>query len=186
MELKYRLLNHPFYKSWANGEISMKQLSKYAASYAEFINNIPGYWAKVIMEFLPDSDKGQSIINEEIHHIKLWEEWTSKLEDCYDFPRMSDVIDSLEQMNPSELLGAIHAFEVQQPEISITKKHSLMQFYGFSHEDLNYFDDHMDEHIHISFGRMLYEKYADKADFLNGFYKGSELIYKGLDMYLEC
>lgn len=41
MNLKHKLLEHPFYQTWEKGEITKQQLSAYAKSYNEFITNIP-------------------------------------------------------------------------------------------------------------------------------------------------
>ena len=141
MELKYRLLDHPFYKSWSDGTVTREQLAKYAASYAEFIGKIPDYWKKVISEFVPRSLVGKIVINEERKHIQMWDNWYSHLEPAVDFPKMSEFLSNFEKMNSSQLLGALHAFEIQQPEVATTKKMGLLQYYGFQEKELVYFFD---------------------------------------------
>lgn len=186
MELKYRLLDHPFYKSWSDGSVTQEQLSKYSASYMEFIERIPVYWKKVVDAFVPESTEGKTVIVEEQSHIPMWERWSSNLESVKDYPKMDELFKKLHSMNPSELLGAIHAFEIQQPEVALTKKEGLLRFYGFDDKDLIYFDEHIDESEHINFGKELAEKFADRNDFIAGFETGSVMIYKSLDMFVNC
>lgn len=186
MTLKYKLLEHPFYKSWSAGTVSTKQLANYAASYSEFIKQIPGFWEKIVKDFVPESVEGKKIIVEEMMHIPLWSKWQEKLDKVVNYPKMTELIEELRSMNSSQLLGAIHAFEVQQPEVAVTKKEGLLMHYGFEEKELTYFDEHIDEQEHIDFGKMLADNYADKDDFKYGFETGSELIYKGLDLFVEC
>ncbi len=116
-EIKFRLREHPFYKAWENGEITIQKLSEYAY-----------YWQRILNEF--------------------------------------SISDKLNNMNSSQLLGAIHSFEVQQPEIAKFKKECLIKFYNFKEDDLIYFDEHM------------------KNEFYYGFEKGQELFYRSLDRFI--
>lgn len=186
MELKYRLLDHPFYKSWSDGKITKEQLSKYSLSYLELIERIPLYWEKVIKEFVPDSTEGKTVITEELSHIPMWKKWSSQLDYYDNFPKMSDLFQLIENMNASELLGTLHAFEIQQPEVAMTKKQGLLNFYNFSEKDLIYFDEHIDEDNHIQFGKALSEQYANQQDFAKGFDLGSKLLYSSLDKFIKC
>ncbi|MDC1067897.1 hypothetical protein OAQ99_01920 [Candidatus Kapabacteria bacterium] len=185
MELKYRLLDHPFYQAWTKGEITKEQLSKYHASYREFIKEMPNYWQKIIDGFEDNSTFGARVVSDEKEHIGLWEQWQSKLPTTDGFPSMDDINSELQQMNTSELLGAIQAFETQQPEVAITKKEGLKEHYGYEDAELIYFDDHMEEEAHIAFGKSLAKRYANDSDYKKGFEKGSELFYKGLDKFLN-
>jgi len=186
MELKFRLLDHPFYQSWNEGTVSREQLANYAASYTDFIELIPVYWDKIIKDFGIDSLTGERIVVEEKLHIPLWKQWRDELEEVESYPKMTDLINGLEMMNTSELLGAIHAFEIQQPEVAYAKKKGLLNHYGFEEKRLMYFDEHMKEEEHIKFGEKIAEEHANIDDFKAGFNKGSEFIYKSLDLFMEC
>lgn len=185
MNLKHKLLDHPFYQAWERGEITTEQLSKYAASYNEFITMIPEFWSAVISTFDSKSDEGKKIINEETSHINLWKKWSEKLPLSIQYPQMNDEISGFANMNPSELLGAIHAFEIQQPDVARTKKDALMKHFGFDSSELIYFDEHMNEAEHIRYGDMLARNFADYSEFEKGFEKGSDIIYKSLDKFLN-
>ena len=185
MNLKHKLLEHPFYQKWERGEITSEQLSNYAATYNEFISMIPEFWSVVVSSFDSKNPEGKKIINEETAHIDLWKKWSNKLPRAENYPSMKSEIESFANMNPSELLGAIHAFEIQQPEVAQTKKEGLIKHYGFKAEDLDYFDEHMNEAEHIQYGNKLASGFAVYSDFERGFEKGSEIIYKSLDKFVN-
>lgn len=185
MELKHRLLDHPFYQAWTKGDITLEQLAKYHSSYQEFIELMPKYWEKIVKSFDEESKFASEVIADETEHIALWETWKHKLPAVNTFPRMNDVIDELDRMNKSELLGAIQAFEMQQPEVAETKKEGLMCHYGYEATELTYFDEHMDEEAHIAFGRQIAKRGADMADYQRGFDRGAEIFYNALDKFLN-
>jgi pyrroloquinoline-quinone synthase len=184
MKLKYRLLEHPFYQAWNKGEISMEQLTKYAHSYLEFITQIPLMWSRIDKGLSINSDKIHTIIKEEENHIALWETWYSDMPSIVDYPSMQPLIDSFNRMTASELLGALHSFEIQQPEIAIQKKNVLKSFYNIEDEKLHYFDEHLMEEEHINYGKFIYENYANKKEFIIGAFDGSMSLYKNLDLFL--
>lgn len=183
MKLQHKLSEHPFYQMWQKGEITNEQLSKYAYSYMEFIEKIPEYWQKSITGLNVNEKYSEELIKEENEHTELWKGFKSKF-NCNEFPDMRDVNNNFSKMNPSELLGAIHSFEIQQPEVAKTKKEGLLKYYGFNESVTKYFDEHLNEAEHIAFGKMLSEKYADKNDFEKGFNKGAEIVYNALDRFL--
>lgn len=185
MELKYKLLEHPFYRAWMNGDISPLQLSRYSSSYMDFIERIPSYWQNILDGFSINDKTAEEIVSEEKEHIALWNKWSSKLPKADLYPVMTAVLNEFEKMNPSELLGALHAFEIQQPGVAATKKEGLLRHYGFTPDTTTYFDEHMNEQKHISYGEKLADNYADKNDFRKGFEKGSELIYRSLDLFMN-
>ena len=184
MKIQKKLLDHPFYQLWTKGEITNEQLAKYSQSYFELIEEIPNLWSKAISGLNADSPESQKLIKEEIAHIELWNIFKNKQMNTA-HPGMSDVINELSEMNPSQLLGAIHSFEVQQPEVAKTKKEGLLKHYNFTETDTKYFDETMNEAEHIQFGKTIAEIHADKSDFEQGFAKGSEIFYNALDRFLN-
>lgn len=186
MELKFRLLDHPFYQSWTKGEVTEEQLSKYHKSYSEFIELMPQYWHKINKAFNQNSAEAFAVVEDENSHIPLWADWSHKLPVTNDYPRMSELIDTMNKMTPSQLLGAIQAFETQQPEVAATKKAGLLEFYGFQENETKYFDEHMKEEEHINYGQKLKENYANQEEYQYGFDKGAELLYNGLSLFVNC
>lgn len=181
--LRYPLLSHPFYQAWMTGDITPAQLVKYHSSYMEFIEKIPLYWSKVADAFAPEDEQLQQVITEEYEHIGLWKKWGEKMPKPDEFPRMDTLIDTLDDLGPDELLGAVHVFEIQQPAVAKTKKEALLKWFGFHTEDLHYFDEHMDEQEHIAVGKRLAKKHADPQKFSAGFEQGGQLVYQALGLF---
>ena len=177
------MLEHPFYRAWMAGEVSAATLAGYHRSYHEFIRRVPGYWQRVIDAFQPEFPGEHPVVREERRHILLWEEWGKRMAPPPAFPRLDTLTDALDAMTPSQLLGALQSFESQQPEIASTKKEGLLRHYGFSPGELAYFDEHQNEEAHITFGRNLAARHADRGEFEDGFVRGSELLFASLDSF---
>jgi pyrroloquinoline-quinone synthase len=183
MKLKFKLLNHPFYKDWSRGAITQFQLANYAYSYYQFIQQIPLFWLRVIIGFDAKKESTTQIVLDELEHTLLWEQFMRKFP-VVNFPSMSDVINSFKNMNDSELLGAVHSFEIQQPEVAKTKMEGLIKYYGFLPEETQYFKAHLSEENHIKLGKLIAESRANKEDFIKGFDKGAEIIYESLNKFM--
>jgi pyrroloquinoline-quinone synthase len=187
MRVHPRLLEHPFYQSWSNGDVSIEQLARYHRSYAEFIERIPSYWHTVVSAFQPHTVSGHPVIREEEEHIRLWSLWGEAIPAATDYPRLEKLIAALDVMTPSRLLGAIQAFELQQPEVAQTKKEGLLRHYGIRGEFLTYFDEHLKEEKHIAYGQWIADQFADRKEFAEGLETGAALVYESLDAFvLNC
>ena len=125
------------------------------------------------------------MVRDELDHIELWKRWGTFLPPATHVPDMQKTIEAYSTMDPSTLLGAIHAFEVQQPEVAQTKKDGLLRHYDVPAEALTYFDEHLHEEPHIAFGLGLAERHADTVKFAEGVQMGSALVYASLDDFLK-
>jgi pyrroloquinoline-quinone synthase len=181
MTIRPRLLDHPFYRAWSAGEVPADTLAAYHRSYADLVQRIPTYWKKVVNAFRPEDPLGLAIVEEERNHILLWESWGKSLQPPQDYPSLLPMIQACDGMTPSRLLGVLQAFEMQQPEVSATKKEGLLRHYGFLTEDLRYFDEHQREEVHIAYGRSMADRDAIPEEFERGFAEGAEMIYHTLD-----
>jgi pyrroloquinoline quinone (PQQ) biosynthesis protein C len=162
------------------GEVSRERLARYAFAYVDFIAQMPVYWSRIGVAFVADTRK---IVAEETAHIQLWKGWMKRLPEPADYPRMTELLDTYAGFSSDELLGAVQAFEIQQPAVAETKKTGLLQHYGFTEEDTVYFDEHLHEHEHIEFGTQLSETKADQAGFRRGFNRGAKVVYHSLDLF---
>ena len=183
MRIQPRLLDHPFYQAWMKGDISVETLSAYHRSYLRLITRIPGFWRRVLKSFQPGFRGEHSIVADERRHVILWKAWGRTLPPPPRVHSLTHLLRSLDAMNPSELLGALQAFEIQQPEVAKTKKAGLMRHYGFRASDLEYFDEHQREAAHIEFGSLLARDCAVRRDFKNGMARGAVLLYGSLDIF---
>jgi len=185
MNVQPRLLDHPFYQAWTRGEVTREQLAIYHRSYAEFIQRMPDFWQRVVDAFQQETTPARDVVQDEKEHIPLWELWGKRLNPPEAHPTMQPVIDAFDGMTPSQLLGALQAFEIQQPEVARTKKEGLLRFYGYRAEDLLYFDEHQLEERHISYGKWLAWNLADREEYQEGFKRGAELVYRSLDSFIS-
>jgi len=186
MEVEPELLEHPFYQAWNRGEITTKQLASYAEAYQTFMNRVPNFWERILEELDVDEVTGDAVVADEQQHAQLWEEWRVELPEVGEVPALQALLNGLDGMSASELAGALHAYEVQQPGVSETKRNGLLEHYGFDEEPLSFFDEHIDgEEEHIAFGRKIREQYANTEAFDRGFQKGAQLVYQSLDAFVE-
>ncbi len=182
VSLPCRLLDHPFYQQWSAGKINRNQLAQYAYAYLDLIRQIPYWWAKVQAALQCDE---AWIVDEEQHHITLWKQWMAQLEPPEIPCHLDDTVTAIEQMSPSTLLGALYAFEVQQPEVSRTKYQGLIDHYGFNPEQLRYFEAHFNEERHVAVAETLAATIADQQAFAQGVDTGARLFYRSLDRFLQ-
>lgn len=183
MQPEPRLLDHPFYEAWERGDVSTEELTNYAAAYGAFVERIPADWERVLEGLDVDDPTGETVLEEERHHAELWERWRAQLPEPTDPPELSDLFAALDGMSPSELAGALHAYEIQQPAVAETKKAGLLEHYEFGNVDLTFFDEHVEEDDHIALGSEIREDHADTAAFDRGFRLGADRIYHSLDHF---
>lgn len=183
MQAAPRLLDHPFYRAWERGEVTREELAVYHRSYADLVQRVPSYWQRVVSTLRPDHPTGTTIVQEERDHILLWEAWGKKFSPPDDFPSLKETLAEVDAMTPSALLGALQAFETQQPDVARVKKESLLRLYGMREEELTYFDAHIEEEPHIAFGSWLAYRFADQREYEEGFARGAALFYRSLDVF---
>ncbi len=135
------LNRHPFYRSWRAGELSRSTIAVYAAEYAPFIDSIEIGWSA-----LGDLDHAA----EERQHAALWGRFREALGSGGE-PRCEEAaalarcaIDAFGDR--SEALGALYAFEAQQPATAARKLEGLMDHYGFSDHQAAYFRIHASDY----------------------------------------
>ena len=100
MEVFPRLLDHPFYKAWAAGQVSMNSLAGYHRSYSQFIQRFPFYWQHVLDALEPHLESPAPVVQEERSHALLWEQWGQRLRPPNEIPDMRPVLDALDAMTP--------------------------------------------------------------------------------------
>ena len=138
---KYDLLNHPFYTAWNEGRLTQKQLGIYAWEYGSFIQLINKGW-RVAGE--------EKIAAEEQEHFLLWENFADsisaeKIE--VSIVQVNDLV-NLTRKNYkayASAIGALYAFEAQQPNTSTSKLQGLKKHYSGWNIDETYFNIHADD-----------------------------------------
>ncbi len=135
---KWKLLKHPFYQSWEAGELPMPALQSYAKEYGAFISLMPEGW-----ETLNDAHT----VEEEKEHIELWQDFASAIETEIgnaELPAIKALVAKTHTLfsEKSSALGALYAFEVQQPETASSKLDGLREHYDVPVKAEAYFVEH--------------------------------------------
>ena len=135
---KYNLLKHPFYQAWSAGELPVEALKCYAREYGAFISTLPKGW-----ETLNDAETAE----EETEHIEMWEDFADGLDteiSDAQIPEVKTLLNTAENLfsNKETALGALYAFEAQQPETAKSKLSGLKTFYQLPEKVEPYFETH--------------------------------------------
>ena len=135
---KWNLLKHPFYQSWSKGELPVAALQTYAQEYGAFIALLPAGW-----QALNDDET----VQEEREHAELWDNFAAGLNTRIGAAQISNVKDLIAEArvsfaDPVSALGALYAFEVQQPATAHSKLAGLRAFYQLPASVEPYFEIH--------------------------------------------
>jgi pyrroloquinoline-quinone synthase len=121
---QFDINNHPFYQEWAAGTLPNAKLQDYAGEYGRFIGTIARGWETI----------GEpAIAEEERDHEVLWGDFRYELGLKAESRRaQTDVLVNAATKyfgEPAEALGALYAFEAQQPKTSEAKLAGLTTHY---------------------------------------------------------
>jgi pyrroloquinoline-quinone synthase len=134
----WKLLKHPFYQAWEKGELPEVALQAYAKEYGAFIATLPNGW-----KTLGDSETA----HEEVEHAELWDQFAKSLDTEVStpvLPAIKQLVASSDQLfeERASTMGAMFAFEVQQPETATTKLKGLRDHFSLPESAEEYFIEH--------------------------------------------
>ncbi|HEX8219798.1 MAG TPA: iron-containing redox enzyme family protein [Chloroflexia bacterium] len=136
------LLKHPFYQAWNMGTLTKGDLAVYATQYGEFIDTIAMGWEAV-------GDAATAA--EEREHAVLWTDFASGLNAPRPaearLPEITELVALAHSTfsNRPQALGALYAFEHQQPSTAHSKLEGLRRHYNLPPSAEVYFDVHVDD-----------------------------------------
>lgn len=137
------LLKHPFYQAWNMGTLPTEALRAYAEEYGVFIRSIADGWTTL------GESEGARI---ERRHADLWSGFALSLgTSVHDAPNSPAVVELLRVTKESfattpGAIGALYAFELQQPQTAETKLAGLKTHYAHLGEGVKpYFEAHVGE-----------------------------------------
>jgi pyrroloquinoline-quinone synthase len=136
---KHDLNEHPFYRAWREGTLPKEALARYSAEYEPFIQTIALGW-----ETLGDREHAEA----ERGHAVLWGRFRDALGATGSAShegtrRLAQQAERDFQSVPTAL-GALYAFEAQQPKTSRSKLDGLELHYGIKADE--YFRAHADDY----------------------------------------
>jgi pyrroloquinoline-quinone synthase len=122
-----RLLQHPFYLAWSDGTLPVAALQDYARDYGAFIRTVGQGWESVGEAHIAAVEEG---------HAQVWEStFAAGLEthvDVAQVPAAAALVETACELfaAPVTALGALYAFESQQPFTARSKLAGLKQHYA--------------------------------------------------------
>jgi pyrroloquinoline-quinone synthase len=134
---------HPFYRAWREGTLPLGALAAYAADYAPFIRAVEEGWRA-----LGDTEHAAT----ERDHARLWDDFRSALGNPEPPAPMSRQSEALAAhatrafADPVTAVGALYAFEAQQPKTARSKLDGLVQHYALPEAASAYFRAHADDY----------------------------------------
>lgn len=158
---QFSLNAHPFYQDWRMGTLPMEKLRDYAGEYGQFVGTIADGWETLGIERYAE---------EERVHERLWADFQLEIgmTPRSNRPATENLVTSARNLfkaNKATALGALYAFEAQQPETARSKFDGLSEHYGTSEKGKEYFLVHADDVAEIELLRSLVEGVSD-AEFL--------------------
>lgn len=138
---QWDLLKHPFYRAWSDGTLPQESLRHYAREYGAFIGKIADGWSAI---------EDLETAHEERQHAMLWSSFAAALGTHVDKPQnggATALVDTAQRLfaEPATALGALYAFEAQQPGTSRSKLDGLRHNYELGAAAETYFEVHADD-----------------------------------------
>ena len=154
---EWSLLKHPFYQAWSDGTLPGHALKLYAREYASFIGTVAQGW---------DACNDAEIAEEEREHYDLWKQFATSLgntEVGAQLPEVKSLVSKCEEAYSAypTAIGALYAFEQQQPGTSTSKLEGLRTHYTDLNADEVYFEVHVND---LEEPALLREKMGELSD----------------------
>jgi pyrroloquinoline-quinone synthase len=141
---RWNLHNHPFYQAWSAGTLPVSALVEYARDWGSFVRVIDRGWETV--------GKAEYAAEERVH-AELWDDFAAALGttavDSASIPALARLRATAERLftaSEASALGALYAFEAQQPGTSKSKLDGLRAHYNLESKSEYYFAVHQDDH----------------------------------------
>jgi pyrroloquinoline-quinone synthase len=151
---EHRLLDHPFYRAWIGGELTLDDLAEYASQYRHFEEALPaaleataarlpfGEARRLVEDNLADERSRPQ------PHLNLLQDFATSVGASTPrapSPATANLVATYEyaaQAGPVPALAVIGAYEVQAAEIASTKTNSLRSRYHLTTAGTQFWDVH--------------------------------------------
>jgi len=134
---RFDLNKHPFYQEWRAGTLPQAKLTDYAGEYGQFVATIAKGW-----ETLGESRYAA----EEREHEVLWDDFKAEVgcQNLTNRPQTQTLVGAANNLftTKPEAVGALYAFEVQQPHTAQSKLDGLNEHYSLTEKGKEYFRVH--------------------------------------------
>ena len=197
-----RLLDHPFYKAWADGALSTDDLASYSTQYWRQVETFPRY-LEAVADRMPAGSAARATVEANLadeidgDHAELWRAFAkalgrspSDLDSAGIEPETRACVDAFSEGTSERSvaygLGMLYGYESQTPEVATTKIEGLRSFYGLSGAATEYFELHgeLDVEHSTELAAAIDEVASDEAGLAEaeaGARAGAEAIWMLLD-----
>jgi pyrroloquinoline-quinone synthase len=141
---QYDLNGHPFYQEWRAGTLPMKKLVDYSGEDGLFVSTIAAGWDTI----------GEPVYaNEERQHEVFWDDFRGALGfETLTLRHQTDTMCTAARnlfSSKPESIGALFAFESQQPHTAQSKLDGLNEHYPLTEEGKRYFVVHASDFAEV-------------------------------------
>ena len=170
---KYDLLCHPFYKAWADGQLTRDDLREYAQHYYHHVEAFPTYLAELgirldegelrraVLANMSDEKGEEDAFGEASPaHSELWLDFAEGmgarrgLSGHPPLPEIKQLTAFFHRIasegTPEEALAAFYAYESQVPRVAKEKARGLREMYGADNRTTAYFTLHTTADVYHS------------------------------------
>jgi pyrroloquinoline-quinone synthase len=138
---RWNLLESALYQAWSAGTLPVEALRTYAREYGAFISLVPKGW---------ESHDDHVVAAEERAHVELWRRFAHALDTeigAPEAPATRELVDTADRLfsERATALGALYAFEAQQPAAAKSKLEGLRAHYNLPESAEPYFIIHADD-----------------------------------------
>jgi pyrroloquinoline-quinone synthase len=162
---KYDLLCHPFYKTWAAGELTREDLREYASDYYHHVEAFPTYLAElgirlgeselrraVLANMVDEKGLADNSGEASVEHSEMWLDFAEgmganrNMSNHAPVPEITGLMKYFHGVasegTPEEALAAFYAYESQVPRVAQEKARGLREMYGADEKTCGYFTLH--------------------------------------------
>jgi len=137
---QHDLNTHPFYQDWRAGTLPLTKLVDYSGEYGMFVSTIAAGW---------DTIGEHHYAAEEREHEVLWDDFKGALgfEIHSSHPQTDVLVNAAQNLfsTKAAAIGALYAFEAQQPHTAQSKLEGLNEHYTISDAGKKYFAVHAND-----------------------------------------
>jgi pyrroloquinoline-quinone synthase len=149
-----RLLEHPYYRRWQDGLLTLDELGSYAEQYRHFESCLPGALAATseglsegpARELVEDNLKDE--LSRPRPHVQIFEGFATAVgadEEAVSTDATRNLVDLYRSASRSDAVAAlsvIGAYELQAAQVALTKGESLRAHYGLGAAETEFWDIH--------------------------------------------
>jgi pyrroloquinoline-quinone synthase len=176
---RWNLLESKFYQAWSAGTLPVEALATYSREYGAFIARIADGWQA----------HGDNVVAaEEREHVAMWRSFAQALGTDIgeaQTPAVKALVDAADRFfaDRASSLGALYAFEAQQPATTTSKLAGLREHYNIDPAAETYFEVHANEEQEpaLLLDRMRVLPAAEQAQAAEACERMSEALRRALD-----